>query len=293
MPLKGIKPEAVKPSKPKFMISGRSGAGKTFFALNFERAYYIDTEVGATRDQYIKKLAQNGGAYFGKEQGSQDFKAVIEEIKLLATTKHDYKTIVIDSFSKLYNTAAAVAEEEVGNDYGKDKKEANKPTRQLMRWIEKVDMTVILICHYKDKWERKGKEMFHIGGTFDGYDKLEFDLDLWCEIKKTGKQRDFLVKKSRIDSFIEGNEYPLNYERFVDMYGKEAISSPTKQIVLATPEQVQKLKQRISLVKLDEDLIRKWLKAADAETFEEMTSEQVEKAIAHIDAKFKETANAI
>lgn len=288
MPLKAVQPEMVKASKPKFMISGRSGAGKTFFALNFDRPYYIDTEVGATREQYIKQLKASGGAYFGKEQGSQDFKSVIEEIKLLATTKHEYKTIVIDSFSKLYNNAAAIAEEEVGNDYGKDKKEANKPTRQLMRWIEKVDMTVILICHYKDKWERKGKDLLHVGGTFDGYDKLEYDLDLWIEAIKTGKQRDFLVKKSRIDAFVEGNEYTLNYKKFVDMYGEEAISSPTKQIVLASPDQVQKLKNKIALVKLDEDLIKKWLKAADAESFEEMTAEQVEKSIAYIDAKFKE-----
>lgn len=171
--LKAVKPEVVKPSKPKFMISGKSGVGKTLFAISFEKPYFIDSEGGAVREQYMDRLLRAEGAYFGKEQGSQDFHMVIEEIKTLATSKHNYKTLVIDSFSKLYNMAAAIAEESVGNDYGRDKKEANKPTRQLIRWLEKIDMTVILICHQKEKWERKGKEIINVGSTFDGWEKLE------------------------------------------------------------------------------------------------------------------------
>ena len=101
MGLKAVKPEIVKPSKPKFMISGKSGVGKTQFALSFEKPYIIDTEGGAVREQYMNKLVEGKGAYFGKEQGSQDFKLVIEEIKSLATTKHEYKTLVLDSFSNL------------------------------------------------------------------------------------------------------------------------------------------------------------------------------------------------
>ena len=114
--LKAVKPEIVKPSKPKFLISGKSGAGKTSFSLNFPHPYLIDTEGGATREQYMKKLSSSGGAYFGKEQGSQDFKIVIEEIKQLTTMKHGYQTLIIDSFTKLYQMAAAIAEEEVGSD---------------------------------------------------------------------------------------------------------------------------------------------------------------------------------
>jgi DNA polymerase III delta prime subunit len=188
MALKAVKPEIVKPSKPKFLISGPSGVGKTTFGLEFPKPYLIDVEGGAVREQYTKKLIASGGAYFGKEQGSQDFKLVIEEIKALATSKHDYKTLIIDSFTKLYNMAAAIAEETVGNDFGRDKKEANKPTRQLIRWLEKIDMTVILICHMKPKYERQGKEIVYAGTTFDGWDKLEYDLDLWIEIHKTGKR---------------------------------------------------------------------------------------------------------
>jgi len=298
--LKAVKPEIVKPSKPKFMISGKSGTGKTRFSLNFPHPYIIDTEGGATREQYMKKLSTSGGAYFGKEQGSQDFKIVIEEIKQLTTMKHGYQTLIIDSFTKLYQMAAAIAEEEVGSDYGRDKKEANKPTRQLMRWLEKIDMTVILICHHKDKWERKGKEIINVGSTFDGWDKLEYDLDLWLEVIKTGKQRDFIVKKSRIDAFVEGDEHPLDYSKFVELYGREFIEASVQPLVLASPAQVKKMKHLIEVVKLDDELVEKWLKKAEADDFDEMSSAQIEKCIAFIEAKLqdvgttnKEILNAI
>ena len=56
MALKAKQPEKVQVSKPKFMISGESGVGKTFFALDFPKPYLIDCEAGATRPQYQEKL---------------------------------------------------------------------------------------------------------------------------------------------------------------------------------------------------------------------------------------------
>jgi len=287
MSLKAIKPEVVKPSKPKFLISGKSGVGKTSFALEFEKPYLIDTEGGAVREQYTKKLLTSGGAYFGKEQGSQDFKLVIEEIKALATQKHDFKTLVIDSFTKLYNMAAAEAEVTVGNDFGRDKKEANKPTRQLIRWLEKIDMTVILICHQKDKYERQGKEVIYAGTTFDGWDKLEYDLDLWIEIRKTGKERSFIVKKSRVASFIEGMEIELSYKKFVELYGAEVIAAAPQPLVMASKDQVAELTRLIEFVRLDEEIVEKWLKKAGAEDFDEMSSDQINKCISFVKTKLK------
>lgn len=287
MGLKAIKPEIVKPSKPKFMISGKSGVGKTLFASQFEKPYLIDSEGGAVREQYMSKLIDAKGAYFGKDQGSQDFKLVIDEIKTLATTKHDYKTLVIDSFTKLYNMAAAIAEEAVGNDFGRDKKEANKPTRQLIRWLEKIDMTVILVCHQKDKYSRKGTEVVYAGTTFDGWDKLEYDLDLWIEIQKLGKERTFVVKKSRVAAFVEGAEFPLDYKKFCELYGQEVIAAPVQPLIMASAEQVAQIKKLVELVSLDPEIVDKWMKKAGAEEFEEMSSEQISKCISFVKSKLK------
>lgn len=289
MTLKGVKPEIVDVPKPKFMLSGRSGVGKTMLALDFPKPYYIDTEGGAVRQQYRKKLADNGGAYFGKDQGSQDFLSVIEEIKSLATTKHAFKTLVIDSFSHLYNTAAAIAEEKIGNDFGRDKKEANRPTRQLMRWLETIDMTVILICHAKDKWERRGRDIINTGTSFDGYDKLEFSLDLWIEANKMGNTRTLLVKKSRIESFPEGLEIPLDYKEFSRLYGKETVERDAAPVVMATPEQVARLKELLEVVKIDADVVATWLKKAQADDFDDMQGTHIAACIALCEKKVSGT----
>lgn len=288
MALKAIKPELLTDAKPKFLISGKSGAGKTFFTLDFPSVYYIDTEGGATRSQYRQKMLANKAAYFGKEQGSQDFKTVIDEIKSLATTKHEYKTLVIDSFSFLYNLAASVAEEKIGNDFGRDKKEANKPTRQLMRWIENLDMNVILICHHKDKWERAGKEVICSGSTFDGFDKMEYALDLWVEVQKNGKDRSFIVKKSRIDQFPEGERFPLEYKVFALLYGKNSIEKESKPIVMATEDQIIRIKGLIEVVKVEDDVIKKWFDKANVSEWEEMNQEQIEKCICFLESKLKQ-----
>jgi hypothetical protein len=273
--------------RPKILISGKSGTGKTMFALGFPGVYFIDVEGGAVRRQYQQKLVDNGGVYMGKEDGSQDFKTVLEEVKMLATTKHDYKTLVIDSFSKLYNIASSIAEEKLGSDFGRDKKEANRPTRQLMRLFDSLDMTVLLVCHLRDKWERKGSDITYSGTTFDGYDKLEYDLDLWIEAQKAGNTRTYVVKKSRIDSFPEGDRFPLDYSTFSNIYGASIIEKESTPIILASPEQVEKLEKLVKIINLDPEIIQKWLSKAEAESFEEMTSETINKCIAYVETQLQ------
>jgi len=285
--LKAKKPEAVIAARPKFMISGASGIGKTLFAMGFPNPYFIDTEGGGTREQYQNKLKQNGGVYFGKEEGSQDFQAIINEIKLLITEKHSYKTLVIDSFSYLYMLEAARAEQEMGSDFGKDKKEANKPTRQLIRWIEKLDMTIILICHSKEKWVRRGKEVYSEGKTFDGYDKLEYLLDLWIEIPD---RKHFLVKKSRVDSLPQGQEFELQYDKFADIYGKAVIEKSTEPLIMASAEQVANLNALLEVVKIEPEKLDKLMAKADADTYDDLTADQITKLIVYVQDKLPKGA---
>lgn len=273
MALKAKQPEAIEVSKPKFLISGESGVGKTMFALDFPKPYIIDTETGATRPQYQEKLKKVGGVYFGKEEGSQDFNSVLEEVRTLATTKHEYKTLIIDSFSYLYMLEAAIAEEIVGNAFAADKKAAQKPTKQMIRWLDKLDMTVILICHSKVKWVRKGKELISEGTTFDGWDKMEYILDLWIEILKGGKT--FMIRKSRIESLKQDDSMPLSYSAFADVYGKDIIEAESKPADLATKPQINAIKVLIEALNIGEDQITKWFKKVDVDDWEEMTAVQI------------------
>ena len=51
--LLAVAPESwLKPKKPKILISGPAGVGKTWVSLDFPSVYYIDCEQGAERDRY-------------------------------------------------------------------------------------------------------------------------------------------------------------------------------------------------------------------------------------------------
>lgn len=280
--MRGRKPEEIKRSKPKFILSGESGVGKSFYMLNFPKPFIIDTEGGAVEPQYVKKMKEVDAEYFGKEEGSQDFKTVINELKWLATNKHDRQTLIIDSFSKLYNLTAAVAEETVGNVYAADKKAAQKPTRQLQVWMDRLDMTICLVAHSKAEWkggQPTGKT------TWDGWDKLTYDLNLWIELIQTGKRRDIVVRKSRIEGFILGNSYPADYETFSKLYGSEIINKPSEQIVLATDEQVADAKGLVAFRNISEEDQKKALKKYDVEQWEELSSDEIKTIIEKLKEK--------
>ncbi len=275
------KPPVGKTKRAKIILSGRAGVGKTYFALDFPSCYYIDVEGSAERDHYADKLAKAGGVYFGQDEGSQDYETVIEEIVTLATVEHEYKTVVIDSFSKLYATAAGIAEEKVGSDFGRDKKEANRPTRRLIRWIDRLDMNVILICHQADKWGKDAKgEQSVIDTTFDGMKRLEYELDLWIEIIKEGKSRKGRVRKSRLLGFVEGERFELDYKDFAERYGKKLINADhqvTHQT--ATPEQASNLITLCRDAGIPTATISKWCEKAGVESAELLPPDVMNKCL--------------
>ena len=275
------KPPVGKTKRAKIILSGRAGVGKTYFALDFPSCYYIDVEGSAERDHYAQKLAKAGGVYFGQDEGSQDYETVIEEIVTLATVEHEYKTVVIDSFSKLYATAAGIAEEKVGSDFGRDKKEANRPTRRLIRWIDRLDMNVILICHQADKWGKDAKgEQSVIDTTFDGMKRLEYELDLWIEIIKEGKSRKGRVRKSRLLGFVEGERFELDYKDFAERYGKKLINADhqvTHQT--ATPEQASNLITLCRDAGIPTTTISKWCEKAGVESAELLPPDVMNKCL--------------
>lgn len=284
--LRGTDPKAAKPSKPKILIFGKAGVGKTWASMEFPSVYYVDTEGGANREHYTDKLVKAGAAYFGPEQGSLDFNAVIEEVVTLATVPHDYRTLVIDSFSKLYNNKAAEIAETLGDEFGRDKKEANKPTRKLLRWLNKLDMNVILICHEKPVWAN-GEQA---GVTFDAWDKLDYELDLILNVVKQGASRKARVTKSRLTQFPDATTFDWSFAEFAKRYGREVIEAAAQAIIVATPEQVNQIKTLIEVLKVDSDLADKWLDKAGVEKFEEMDTDTIQKCIDHLTAKLPKSA---
>lgn len=281
--LKAVDPKEAQPSKPKILIFGKPGVGKTWASLDFPKVFYIDTEGGADLSHYTDKLKRAGGAYFGPEQGSQDFSEVIGQLQALATEKHDYKTVVIDSISKVYNMEISKEVERLGDKdaFGASKKPAIGFTRRMINWIDRLDMNVILIAHEKPMWAN-GEQM---GVTFDAFEKLEYELHLVLNIAKRGDSRKALIKKSRLLQFPDGSNFDWSYEQFSTMYGKDIIEGAVKQIVLASTEQMKEVNALLEVIKLPEGQLDKWLAAAKVDSLSEMDEVKVAKLIDHLKSK--------
>lgn len=257
--LKGRNPDNVEPSKPKIVIFGTPGSGKTWASMEFPNVFYIDTEGGADLDHYREKLKASGALYFGPEDGSLDFNSVLDQIQALATEEHDRKTLVIDSLSKLYNTQIAMTQEKMAREgkedaFGSSKKEAIAFMRRLVAWINKLDMNVVLIHHQKSQW-KDGKE---VGVTFDGWEKLEYELHLVLRIAKNGPDRRAYIGKSRMKQFPDGENFPWSFSEFAKRYGEDVIGRAAVKAQLCTEEQQKEYAGLIAKVKVPKETLEKW-----------------------------------
>ncbi len=280
--LKAKDPVSAAPSKPKVLIFGKPGIGKTWAALDFPSVFYIDVEGGANLPHYSAKLSASKGVYLGPEDGACDFNVVIDQVKALASETHPYRTLVIDSISKLFNTAVALEADRLGskNAFGADKKPAVAAMRQLVIWLQKLDMNVVLISHEKVEWGVNDKgERCEVGATFDAWDRLAYDLHLVLRVVKRGASRKAFVQKSRLTGFADGASIDWSFDSFAEAYGREAISGEVKTVPLATQDQVAEVVRLLEVVKLEDDFSQKCFAKAGASSWGDLDSDQIGKVI--------------
>lgn len=288
--LKAKDPKSAEPSKPKMLISGPPGVGKTWFATAFPSVYLIDTEGGANLNHYTDRLKASGGVYMGPEDGTLDPDIIIEQFAALATEKHNYKTVVIDSVTKLFNHLIAKEQERLGDKdaFGASKKPAVAFMRRLIMWTDRLDMSVLFIAHETPEWgvDATGQRT-QIGVTADVWNKLAYELHLWLHCTKRGPQREAIVRKSRLVGFPDQDRLALDFTTFAERYGKDVIEKKATQIALATPEQVAEIKSLLDSIKVDEETVSKWWTKASVDRWEDMTAEQIAKCIQFLKAKIK------
>lgn len=284
-------PELIKPRKPTILAFGPSGVGKTRWALDWPQTYMIDVEGGATQPEYREKLRASGGLYLGPDDGAASFDIVLDQVRALATERHDRKTLVIDSMTKLFaNEIAREAERltEAGkkNEFGADKKPAVNYMRQLVSWLTRMNMNVILICGEVAEWGKDNTgERTQIGATFDCWPRLEYELDLAVQVYKAGPSRHGKVRKSRIAAFPHASTFEWSYEAFATLYGRDVVEEDSAPIECTTPEQLAEINRLLEVVKLEEGTVDKWLASANVSSWDEMTTERAAKAIDYLKSK--------
>lgn len=292
MTLRGKKPELVE-KRLKALFYGAAGVGKTTAAIQFPRPYLIDTEKGAENDQYVKLLNKAGGAVFQ----TSDFEEMLSEIKALLTEKHDYTTLIIDPLTVVYNDLIEKSAQELkkkskekdatGTEFGRHYGEANKKMKHLLNLLLRLDMNVLITSHAKNEY---GEGMVVTGQTFDCYKKLDYLFDLVFEIQKRGANRYGIVKKTRIEAFLDGEQFPFSYDAIAEKYGRAILERGAIAQKLADVSQVSHLKELIEAMKISEEVQQKWLDKAQSETWEEMPFDAIQKCIDYLTDKLPKKA---
>lgn len=143
-------PDAHKPMM--ITIIGEQGLGKTSLAATYPNPVFIRTEDGTSSIKHMQNVK-----LFPVARSSAE---VMEQIKLLGTSEHDFRTLVIDSITSLH---AIIEAEIVDSDpkarsinqahggYGAGYKEAANIHRQIFSWCERLrekkNMAVVFIGH--------------------------------------------------------------------------------------------------------------------------------------------------
>lgn len=277
--LRGVKAEETQ-QRLKVFFYGAAKVGKTTASIQFPKPYWIDTEGSADKPIYVQLMKKSGGVVFQ----TQDFEEVVKEVKLLMTEKHEFKTLIIDSFTILYNDLVDKFEVKMGSEFGRHITAANKRVKHLLNLLLRLDMNVIITSHSKNEY---GGNMVVLGQTFDCYKKLDYLFDLIVEVQKRGKERIAVIKGSRFDCFKEDECFPFTYEEIASRYGKEVMEKEAIPVKIAEFNQVVEIMKLIDLVKTPQETIDKWLKKANSETLEDMPYDSIQKCIEHLKTSIK------
>lgn len=269
----------------KLLIYGGAGTGKTHTLCQFPQSYFFDLEKGAEEKQYRDMLKKSGSLIYS----TIDIDELIDEVTTLLSVPHEFKTVVVDPITSVFNDEADLAEDRVGSDYGKNVAEATKKWRRLGKLLKRLQMTVVVSAYEKKKFG--DADAMVPAGPKD----MEHFFDVVLRTERRGDTRYANVVKSRNQAFPEGSAFPFTFEEIAMRYGRENLERASVPVPLATPEQVGEL-ERLLATRVDGDELRdKWLKKANADRLSELPAEAAEKCVTFLkggDEKKAETEAA-
>lgn len=274
MPLKAKRPTD-KNKRLKLFLFGTWGTGKTRCALRFPRSYFIDGEAGT--DRYVDLFEESES----DRLQTTDVDEVIDQVRCLATTEHNYLTLCIDPITTIETDLILRAEDIHGEGFQLWRMR-DRVLRRLVNLLYGLDMNVIVTAHGKIEY---GDNMKKIGTTFDAWKRWPYVFDLGIELYRRGAKTYGIVRKTRMKEFPEGDDFLFSYEAICDRYGQDIIEKKATPKVLAAPDEIVKLNRLLESIVVPDGTVERWKTKAGVEEFADMTADDIAKCIEYLEKK--------
>lgn len=291
MALRARRPKVTDIPRFKAFVYAAQGTGKTHFCCSFPDTYYIDSEGLEDYPQFVDMLHKNNSELIYLTELTE----IIKEVKDLLSTKHTYKTLVIDSLSFPYGWMTQMEADRLqkkspnteGTEFGANKAKAVRLAYQLGILLTMLDMNVIVTSHERVKYS-DGEE---VGKTFDVTDKLAYSLGAVLHMRLQGKQRKFFVEKSRYTQFKANDliDFEDGYQYIKSAFGEEIFVRESKPVDLATNDQIGNFNRLSNILGITDEQIQVKLRTQKAESLESVHKEVMEKWIETLTSKINGT----
>lgn len=293
MALKAQKPE-VKEKRLKMFLFGPPGSRKTTSAIQFPKSVLIDMEKGS--ENYAETINKSGSVVLQTTSPDE----VLEEIKALLTEKHEYKTLILDPVTIFYESTqekwTRIFEKYITDGKNKELQDfgmrywgrVKSNYKSMLRMLLRLDMNIIMTAHQKDIY---GSSMNKIGVGPDSMKGDNYFFDNVFQLNVSNDRAIATTIKQRSEPLYPPRfpeQFEWSYENFCKFYGKEVIEREASPVVMASEEQVARVKQLIEVIKVPDTQIEKWFTTFDVDEWEETTGEQIQKCIELMEKKVME-----
>ncbi len=276
--------KAVKADKRlRLFLYGDWKGGKTYACCMFPQSYFIDTEGGATQDQYVDLLEASQSVYLH----AGTYEEILTEVKALTTEKHEFRTLVIDSITMPYVQQVEIGEALKGDGFGKHTAFANTRMQRLWLLLNRLDMNVVVVSQAKPEYLKEpGSNQIEQTGRLvtDAWAKFPYLFDLVIELRLRGEQRVAEVRGSRLLEFPQGERFEFSYQVFEDrigsVLGREAVEIPT----IAEGDLVR-LKALILDLSIAEVEVQRWLTKANVPELDDLPVDKAEKLLESLEKR--------
>lgn len=281
MALKAKKP-VLKEARFKAVIYANRGVGKTHFCCSFPNTYFIDTEGLEAHPHFVEMLIANKSEIARINELSE----IIAEVRELLSTKHEYKTLVIDSITFPFHLLANLEAERLskkgkgeteGTEFGANLAKAKRQVFELGMLLSRLDMNVLVTAHEKSKYF-KGEE---VGKMADVNEKMEYALGSVINLRRQGSKVKAMIDKSRYKPLETGKllDFDEGYDLLCEKLGKSIFDKESSPEELASDEQIDEAKRLIDVLNVPAEWLNKRIAAHRASELEQLSKEDMQSLI--------------